>query len=51
MKTSFCDTRNCRQARACPCDVEFSLVNIIAMLCCAFLIGAPFACWLLGVGC
>ena len=40
-----------RQCLACPCGSEYSFVNVLIMLSGAALIGAPFACWLLGVGC
>ena len=51
MKTSLCCNQNCRQGRDCPRDAEYSLVNVLVMLAGASLIGAPFACWLLGFGC
>lgn len=50
-KASYCCNDRCRQGRDCSCATEYSLVNIIMMFAAATLIGAPFACWLLGVGC
>lgn len=53
-ETQYYKSAMCKHSRrtslACPCGPEYSLVNVIIMLAGAAMIGAPFACWLMGVG-
>jgi hypothetical protein len=40
-----------RQCLACPCDAEYTLVNVLMMVAAAVMISAPFAFWYMGLGC